>query len=88
MNKKRTISAIEPACNRRMGRKIDVIYSAARKGIGCIEIGKDDNQSKEMKDGMLKMPLIMHDMLIDLSETEELLRHAQVLGYVINGMSS
>ncbi|KAG2217712.1 hypothetical protein INT45_009075, partial [Circinella minor] len=50
------ISAVEPTSDRKMGHKMDAIYIAGRREIGCIEIGMEDDQTKEMKDGLLKMP--------------------------------
>ncbi|KAI9488924.1 hypothetical protein BDB00DRAFT_771644, partial [Zychaea mexicana] len=85
LNKKRSISAIEPATNRRVGRKIDVIYSANRKEVGCVEIGKNEDQTKEMKDSLTKMPLIMHDMLSQVAYSQKSLHQVQMLGFVING---
>ncbi|KAI9498528.1 hypothetical protein BDB00DRAFT_754536, partial [Zychaea mexicana] len=84
-NRKRSISAIEPATNRRVGREIDVIYSANRKEVGCVEIGKNEDQTKEMKDSLTKMPLIMHDMLSQVAYSQKSLRQVQILGFVING---
>ncbi|KAI7851460.1 hypothetical protein BDC45DRAFT_515840 [Circinella umbellata] len=85
MNKKRYISAIDPAPRRQMGHKIDTIFYANRKELGLIEVGKKIDQTKEMKDGLVKMPIVMHDMLINLATTKELLRKVKVVGYVING---
>ncbi|KAI9498531.1 hypothetical protein BDB00DRAFT_867173 [Zychaea mexicana] len=85
LNRKRSISAIEPATNRRVGREIDVIYSANRKEVGCVEIGKNEDQTKEMKDSLTKMPLIMHDMLSQVAYSQKSLRQVQILGFVING---
>ncbi|KAI9498538.1 hypothetical protein BDB00DRAFT_783693 [Zychaea mexicana] len=82
---KRSISAIEPATNRRVGREIDVIYSANRKEVGCVEIGKNEDQTKEMKDSLTKMPLIMHDMLSQVAYSQKSLHQVQILGFVING---
>ncbi|KAI7860831.1 hypothetical protein BDC45DRAFT_492939 [Circinella umbellata] len=84
-NRKRSIPAIKPATGRKMGHKIDTIYSTNGIEVGCIEVGKDDDQTKSIKDGLIKMPMIMHDMLTQLAETEEVLRKAKVLGYVISG---
>ncbi|KAI9498535.1 hypothetical protein BDB00DRAFT_867176 [Zychaea mexicana] len=85
LNRKRSISAIEPATNRRVGRKIDVIYSVNRKEVGCVEIGKNEDQTKEMKDSLTKMPLIMHDMLSQVTYSQKSLCQVQILGFVING---
>ncbi|KAG2221417.1 hypothetical protein INT45_012668 [Circinella minor] len=85
MNKKRCISAIDPAPRRQMGDKIDTIFYANRKELGLIEVGKKVDQTKEMKDGLVKMPIVMHDMLINLATSKELLRKVKVVGYVING---
>ncbi|KAG2225687.1 hypothetical protein INT45_012159 [Circinella minor] len=86
-NRKRSIPAIKPATTRKMGHNIDTIYSTNGIEVGCIEVGKDDDQTKSIKDGLIKMPIIMHDMLTQLAETEEVLRKAKVLGYVISSCS-
>ncbi|KAI9488956.1 hypothetical protein BDB00DRAFT_963026 [Zychaea mexicana] len=85
-NKKRCISAVDPAIHRKMGRKMDLLYESSGKELGCIEIGKDEDQTKEMKDGLLKMPIVMHDMLLQVAFSESLLRCVHVLGFVIVGM--
>ncbi|KAI7850399.1 hypothetical protein BDC45DRAFT_572894 [Circinella umbellata] len=85
INKKRYISAVEPTSDQKMGHKMDTIYTAGHREIGYIEIGKEDDQTKEMKDGLLKMHIVMHDMLIQLAYTETLVRKVHVVGFLITG---
>ncbi|KAI8145553.1 hypothetical protein BJV82DRAFT_498522, partial [Fennellomyces sp. T-0311] len=66
INNKRSIAALNQTCHRKMGHKMDIIYRTSRKEVGCVEIGKDSDQTKEMKDGLTKMPNVMHDMLAQL----------------------
>ena len=68
-----------------MGHKFDTIFHANRKELGLIEVGKKIDQTKEMKDGLVKMLIVMHDMLINLATTKEFLRKVKVVGRVING---
>ncbi|KAI7851597.1 hypothetical protein BDC45DRAFT_515360 [Circinella umbellata] len=72
--------------DRKMGHGVDVKYSSCDAEIGCIEIGKGHHQTKEMKDGLVKMPLIIHDIFIKLATTEMTFRKVHVLGYAINGL--
>ncbi|KAI9490126.1 hypothetical protein BDB00DRAFT_769279, partial [Zychaea mexicana] len=87
INKKHMISAFEPAQNRTMGHHIDVIYTTSDTEIGCIEIGKGSDQTKVMKDGLVKLLLVMHDdLLLQLATTEEALRKTHVISFVILGL--
>ncbi|KAI7851464.1 hypothetical protein BDC45DRAFT_559393 [Circinella umbellata] len=88
LNKKRRIRAIHPAPRRQMGHKFDTIFHANRKELGLIEVGKKIDQTKEMKDGLVKMLIVMHDMLINLATIKEFLRKVKVVGRVINVMDS
>ncbi|KAG2217431.1 hypothetical protein INT45_000705 [Circinella minor] len=72
INKKRTVSASDSVMNRKMGHRVDVKYATCDAEIGCIEIGKRHDQTKEMKGGLVKMTLIMHDILINW---QQLKRH-------------
>lgn len=85
INSKRSISAIEPAVQRKMGHKIHTIYYVNRKEVGIVEVGKKLDQTKEMKDGMIKMSILMHDMLINFAVDKTILRKVKFLRYVING---
>ncbi|KAI7851463.1 hypothetical protein BDC45DRAFT_559392 [Circinella umbellata] len=69
-----------------MGHKFDTIFHANRKELGLIEVGKKIDQTKEMKDGLVKMLIVMHDMLINLATIKEFLRKVKVVGRVINAM--
>ncbi|KAI9496430.1 hypothetical protein BDB00DRAFT_758438, partial [Zychaea mexicana] len=85
-NNKRCISAVMPASNHRMGRKMDVIYCAGCNEMGCLEIRQKDDQTKEIKDVFVKMPVVMQDMLLQLACTEELLQKIHIVGFVIVGI--
>ncbi|KAI9488958.1 hypothetical protein BDB00DRAFT_645146 [Zychaea mexicana] len=85
-NKKRCISAVDPAIHRKMGRKMDVLYQSSGKELGCSEIGKDEDQTKEMKDRLSKMSIVMHTMLLQLASSESLLRRVHVPGFLLAGM--
>ncbi|KAI8141710.1 hypothetical protein BJV82DRAFT_688407, partial [Fennellomyces sp. T-0311] len=85
-NNKRSIAALNPTCHKKTGHKMDIIYRTSRNEVGCVKIGKDGGQTKEMKDGLTKMPIVMHDMLAQIAGTEQILRHAHVIGSVISGL--
>ena len=87
-NNKRKLSAIEPIERQKMGRRMDTVYAGKRQvEVGCMEIGKSINQTKEWQDGRLKMPIVMRDMLMSMvEETPALLHTLHTMGYSINGM--
>lgn len=47
-NIKQRLSVIDAIANRKMGRKIDMIYSSGKTKVACLEIGGKNDQSKEM----------------------------------------
>ena len=48
-NRKRKLSAVEPAENLKMGRRTDTTYIGGdRVELGCLEIGKTNNQIKDL----------------------------------------
>ncbi|KAG2233104.1 hypothetical protein INT48_005848 [Thamnidium elegans] len=52
-----------------MGRKVDKVYKLEPNEYGCMECGKDGNNStKELSDGMFKIPIIMKDMFNSLAK--------------------
>ncbi|KAI8969588.1 hypothetical protein BDB01DRAFT_732166 [Pilobolus umbonatus] len=85
-NSKRKISAVEEMPNRRIGRKVDTVYSNGIFEFGALEIGNKYNQTKEMKDGGFKLPHVMKDMLLTIvQKNPTMLNKAHVVGYIING---
>ncbi|KAI8147850.1 hypothetical protein BJV82DRAFT_575023 [Fennellomyces sp. T-0311] len=85
---KRKLSAIDPSGNKKMGHRIDVIYCGSNIELGGHEIGKDNVDTREMKDGMLKLPIVLKDMLSSVINTMPSLAHrVHALGYNINGNS-
>ncbi|KAI7859393.1 hypothetical protein BDC45DRAFT_475199 [Circinella umbellata] len=86
-NRKRKLSAVEPTENLKMGRRTDTTYIGGDGvELGCLEIGKTNNQTKELMDGSIKMPVVMRDMLMKLvEETPSLVNKLHILGYMIMG---
>ncbi|KAI7858785.1 hypothetical protein BDC45DRAFT_564895 [Circinella umbellata] len=86
-NQKRKLSAVEPVDNLKMGRRTDTSYiGGGDVELGCLEIGKASDQTKEFMDGSIKMPIVMRDMLLKLvEESQALVNELHTLGYVIMG---
>ena len=58
-NNKSKLSAINPIANKRMGHRIDTIYSGGGTEVGGLEIGKNNDDTKEFKDNMFKLSLVL-----------------------------
>ena len=59
-----------------MGRKVDEVYIGGDIELGCMEIGGSSaDQTKELKDGQMKMPYVMKDMLLDIANKSPSLVH-------------
>ncbi|CEJ02601.1 hypothetical protein RMCBS344292_16601 [Rhizopus microsporus] len=50
------------------GRKVDMIFKSTSAELGCMECGRSDgvNTTKEMSDGLIKLPKVLKDMFISL----------------------
>ena len=85
-NGKRKLSAIDEIQRKAMGRRMDAIYAGGGIEPGCMEIGTAADLTKELKDGKMKMPVVLKDMLLQIVEAVPTLLHQpNVTGYVING---
>ncbi|KAI9467450.1 hypothetical protein BDB00DRAFT_777725, partial [Zychaea mexicana] len=85
-NKKCKLSAINEVQRRAASRKIDAVYIGGRRGLGCMETGSTVDQTKELMDGYMKMPIVMKDMLLQIvEEAPSLLHEIDITGYVISG---
>ena len=83
---KRKLSTIDEIQRKSAGHKMDAIYVGERKELGCMETGNDEDQTKELKDGSVKMPTVMKDMLLQIVEETPLLLHKiDIIGYIISG---
>ncbi|KAI9492311.1 hypothetical protein BDB00DRAFT_873580 [Zychaea mexicana] len=57
VNQDRTLSAIKLIANRKMERRVDMLFNCGHIEFGCTEIGATKDQTKEMRDSFLKMPI-------------------------------
>ncbi|KAI9278969.1 hypothetical protein BDA99DRAFT_554561 [Phascolomyces articulosus] len=85
VNQNRQLSSIMPISNRKMGRRGDTIFNSGHIELGCTEIGAAKDQTKEIRDGLLKMPIVLRDMLLLATFSPNLLHQAHVIGYSISG---
>ena len=86
MNQNRQSSSIKPISNRKMGRRRDTIFNSGHIELGCTEIGSAKDQTKEIRDSLLKMPIVLRDMLLSATFSPNLLHQSHVIGYSISGL--
>ncbi|KAG2217377.1 hypothetical protein INT45_007387 [Circinella minor] len=85
-NCKRKLSAVEEVERKIMGRKMDALYIGGEKEVGCMEVGSERDQTKEWKDSMVKMPVVMQDQLREIVQEAPQLKHkVDIVGYSIHG---
>ncbi|KAI8391810.1 uncharacterized protein BYT42DRAFT_558157 [Radiomyces spectabilis] len=82
LNPKRLLSAMKQAPNAKPGHRMDTIYLAGDKELGCLEIGGTSDISKAMKDGQMKLPIVMKDMLLRIAKTTNIrVTDIRIVGY-------
>ncbi|KAI9489498.1 hypothetical protein BDB00DRAFT_770562, partial [Zychaea mexicana] len=86
INSSRQLSSVTAINKRKMGRRCDTIYKYGARELGCCEVGAAKDQSKVFRDCLLKMPLVLRDMLLQLTYTPSLLHKSHVIGYSITGI--
>ncbi|KAI7855945.1 hypothetical protein BDC45DRAFT_567900 [Circinella umbellata] len=59
INQNRLLSSTDPIQNRKMGRRGDTIFSCRDIELGCTEIGAEKDQTKGIRDSMLKIPIVL-----------------------------
>ena len=66
---------------------MDTVFLGGSVELGCTETGgKSCDQTKELTDGYMKMPLTMKAMLLDIVEkTPTIVNKVHIVGYMING---
>ncbi|KAI8143456.1 hypothetical protein BJV82DRAFT_94164 [Fennellomyces sp. T-0311] len=86
-NNKRKLSTTDEICRKAIGRKVDEVYICGNIELGCMEIGgSSTDQTKEIKDGRMKMPHVLKDMLLDIvTKSPTLVHKVNVTGYLISG---
>ncbi|KAI9491027.1 hypothetical protein BDB00DRAFT_767784 [Zychaea mexicana] len=77
------LSAIDPIERHKMGRRVDTVFASGPIELGCTEIGAKNDQTKTLTDRSLKMPLILRDMLLDVTYAPALLKRSHVVAYCI-----
>jgi uncharacterized UBP type Zn finger protein len=68
------------------GRKVDMIFKSTLAEFGCMECDRSDgaNATKEMSDGLIKLPKVLKDMLISLCNfTPSLVNDLSVPGVIL-----
>ncbi|KAG2216298.1 hypothetical protein INT45_012770 [Circinella minor] len=84
-NNKRKLSAITEMERAKLGNKMDVIYRSGTTEYGCLEIGQKNNATKEMWDSEIKLPVVIKDILISLTNVAvDLLHELHTIGYNIS----
>ncbi|KAG2221220.1 hypothetical protein INT45_013931 [Circinella minor] len=81
------LSSVKPIANRKMGRRGDTIFESGKLELGCTEIGAAKDQTKEIYDSLLKMPIVLRDMLLSATFSPSILHEAHIIGYSISGGS-
>lgn len=85
-NAKRKLSAITEVERAKFGNRMDVIYRSGITEYGCLEIGHKNNITKEMWDAEIKLPIVMKDILVSLTNVAvDLLHELHTTGYNISG---
>ncbi|ORZ06429.1 hypothetical protein BCR42DRAFT_427127, partial [Absidia repens] len=73
----------------RCGSKVDMLFKSGELELGCMEIGREqhvDVSIKELKDGYLKQPKVLKDMLFALSRKKpEVARSLCMVGLTLMG---
>ncbi|KAI7858168.1 hypothetical protein BDC45DRAFT_565515 [Circinella umbellata] len=88
LNGKRKLSAVDATNKKKMGRRTDTIYKASGVELDCLEIGHQVDSTKEMKDSMIKLPIVLKDMLCAIvQDIPSIINQTHILGYNINGNS-
>ncbi|KAI9494031.1 hypothetical protein BDB00DRAFT_762546, partial [Zychaea mexicana] len=79
-NSKRKLSAVDEIEREKIGRRLDTIYTASDLEFGGLEAAANRDNTKEIHDAKLRLPMFLRDML------SAIVRKAHVLGYNVNGM--
>ncbi|CAO3601326.1 unnamed protein product [Absidia cylindrospora] len=89
MNSKRKVDSISSMERARSGAKVDMLFQSNGVELGCTEAGKRqcmENSTKELKDGWLKQPKTLKDMLYMLSsQRPETTSKLIMVGFTVMG---
>ncbi|KAI7849580.1 hypothetical protein BDC45DRAFT_448461, partial [Circinella umbellata] len=83
---KRKLSAVDGTEKKKLGSRTDTIYKASGVDLGCLEIGHQVYSTKELKDIIVKLPIVSKDMLCAIvQDIQSIINQTHILGYNING---
>ncbi|KAI9478905.1 MAG: hypothetical protein EXX96DRAFT_572676 [Benjaminiella poitrasii] len=84
MNRDRTIAGLDVMERKITGRKVDFIFYRQLLEYGCCECGRNDDQTKKLKDGIFKMARVLKDMLYSLyKKSPESLCGLTLVGFLL-----
>lgn len=88
-NAKRKLSAIDEMPLKKMERKMDCIYTDGAYKYGALEIGAHSDQTKEIKDGRMNLPLVTKHMLLAITNNAPtVVNYVHIVDYCISGKIS
>ncbi|ORX53660.1 hypothetical protein DM01DRAFT_1287676, partial [Hesseltinella vesiculosa] len=88
-NCKRRLSSTNELPRYKVGHKMDTfLYSSGDTELGCLEIGGTSNQTEQLGDAYLKLPIVMKDMMVHILKTTSVeASKIHIVGYAIHGKS-
>lgn len=89
-NINRTIASIDEIARKTSGRKVDMLFKANSMEFGCTECGRFGvyKNTKELTEGTFKMPKVMKDMFVHLSNSSpSLVSDLAVAGFLLMGIA-
>lgn len=67
-----------------MGRRMDAVYVSAGVYLGALEIGGKNDNTKDFKDGYIKLPHVMKDQLkAIIDDHPSIMPDVAIVGYNI-----
>lgn len=88
-NNKRSLEAITPRERKRIGSKLDILFTADKNELGACEVGKEDVSiidDKYLNDGSKKLPNTLREMLVaQISINPDKANSLCTVGYLMMG---